>query len=419
MSSGVPPVTTAPSTQASGAGWFSDRVSRPLGPSRTRATIAPSAATNAAEARSARSSSWPRRAVRSSPRRPRGAHRLATVEPLEVEVPVGQRPVGAVGDEQQPAEHGEQPDTAGEADTVMTPMSASVTAIGEAPWQVTAARRTVRTSGRPRGPRRQGHGGMDRELAANAATQAASQVTGSAPPSRCVRVQNTATATDVSATSARLKVTFRIGERRWPPSRPRCRRACHEERHRRGEEEADDERDLAERDRPALRRLQVHHVDLGGREGHAGATTAPRGRGDRRRGRRRAGRAGRRGEAATALSRARCVPAGRGGHAPARTRRCSPRAARRAWRCGSCGHQPRSRSAAGIGRLRCQPWPRSQPIDASRFHVTVSSMPSATTSSPRCRPRSTIARTMATSSPPSRSGVTKLRSIFTSCTGSR
>ena len=56
----------------------------------------------------------------------------------------------------------------------------------------------------------------DRKLPANAATQAASQVTGCAPPSSCVRVQNTATASDVSATwRARLKVIFRTGERRW------------------------------------------------------------------------------------------------------------------------------------------------------------------------------------------------------------
>ena len=39
-----------------------------------------------------------------------GAHRLAeAVEPLEVEVPVGERPVGPVRDEQQAAEGGQQP----------------------------------------------------------------------------------------------------------------------------------------------------------------------------------------------------------------------------------------------------------------------------------------------------------------------
>ena len=76
-----------------------------------------------------------------------------------------------------------------------------------------------------------------------------------------------------------------------------------------------------------------------------------------------------------------------------------------------------TRSFTGIARARCQPCTRSQPMEVSRSHVDWSSAPSATTSRPRWRPRSTMARTIATSSPWALRSVTKLRSIFTSLTG--
>ncbi len=76
-------------------------------------------------------------------------------------------------------------------------------------------------------------------------------------------------------------------------------------------------------------------------------------------------------------------------------------------------------SSGGIAAATSQPCTASHPRSRSRSHVSSSSTPSATTSSPRECARSTVHRTISASSVSTASRATNDRSIFSSLTGSR
>ena len=123
-----------------GVDGSSERASRPLAPSRT-AGDAPSGPTNAADARSDRSSLASPRTVVITWSISGDAHRLAeAVQPLQVEVPVGQR--GARGRRaaggcrtRSAARH-----SAVDAARLVTATRPSVTTIGAVPWPAQASR---------------------------------------------------------------------------------------------------------------------------------------------------------------------------------------------------------------------------------------------------------------------------------------